>query len=247
MVGIPYNGKNSVAVLKKLEANRLHQPEIKTIPNANDAIPLGDDNATASILLPMSTAPLARYDVLPFDGIAAYFPSYFPLRRATELFERLANELHWKQERAHLFGRTIPLPRLTSWYGSIPYTYSGVVHAPHPMTPVLEQLRLDIEPIANGMNCVLANFYRDGKDSMSWHADDEPVWGSSPTICSVSFGATRRFDLKHRSTGYKVAIELNNGDALVMAGSSQESWLHAIPKTKRPVDRRINLTFRRHF
>jgi alkylated DNA repair dioxygenase AlkB len=114
------------------------------------------------------------------------------------------------------------------------------------MTPALERVQAAIEPVAHSMNCVLANLYRNGNDSMSWHADNERELGPSPTICSVSFGATRRFVLKHKNTGQKVTVDLEHGDVLVMGGMTQERWLHAIPKTSKKVDRRMNLTFRRH-
>ena len=95
-------------------------------------------------------------------------------------------------------------------------------------------------------NSVLANLYRDGRDGMGWHSDDEPELGGQPVIASLSLGATRRFVLKHRhDPERKLAIELPAGSLLVMAGDTQRNYRHALPKTARPIGARINLTFRR--
>ncbi|MGH9060378.1 MAG: alpha-ketoglutarate-dependent dioxygenase AlkB family protein, partial [Acidimicrobiales bacterium] len=170
--------------------------------------------------------------------------------------DALDEQLGWRQERARLFGRTIPLPRLTAWYGDVGYRYSGVDHPPAAWPPVLDELRCLVGTVVPMPNSVLANLYRDGRDSVSWHADDEPELGSHPVIASVSLGATRRFLLRHRagrgqpgqpSAGApeKVAVDLTHGSLLVMAGDCQRCWHHAVPKSSRPVGPRINLTFRR--
>jgi alkylated DNA repair dioxygenase AlkB len=92
---------------------------------------------------------------------------------------------------------------------------------------------------------VLANRYRDGRDAMGWHSDDEPELGPAPVIASVSLGASRRFVLKHRDDpAQKLALELDHGSLLVMAGATQRHYKHALPRTARPVGERINLTFR---
>jgi alkylated DNA repair dioxygenase AlkB len=87
--------------------------------------------------------------------------------------------------------------------------------------------------------------YRDGNDSVSWHSDNEEINGSEPTIASVSLGATRRFDLRHKESGETVRVDLEDGSLLVMSGLSQHCWAHQIAKTKAKVGPRINLTFRR--
>ncbi|MEO8011625.1 MAG: alpha-ketoglutarate-dependent dioxygenase AlkB, partial [Dokdonella sp.] len=95
-------------------------------------------------------------------------------------------------------------------------------------------------------NGVLANRYRDGQDSMGWHSDDERELGEQPLIASLSFGAVRRFRLRHKNSGAKpIAIELESGSLLVMAGATQQNYRHDLPKTARAVGERINLTFRR--
>ena len=185
-------------------------------------------------------------NLLPFDGTVTHRPGYFSEVRSADLFHALVDELAWTQEHARFFGRLVPLPRLTSWHGACAYAYSGVVHPPRAFTPALEATRSAIVDVAPGMNCVLANLYREGCDGMSWHADDEPQWGEKPTICSISFGANRRFVLKHRRTGERVSLDLASGDVLVMSGATQRHWLHAVPKTTVRVGPRINLTFRRN-
>jgi alkylated DNA repair dioxygenase AlkB len=94
-------------------------------------------------------------------------------------------------------------------------------------------------------NSVLLNLYRDGNDSMGWHSDDEPELGQNPVIGSLSLGGKRRFRLRHRSEkNLKHQLELTSGSFLLMQGTTQHYWQHHIPKTKRPVPPRINLTFR---
>jgi alkylated DNA repair dioxygenase AlkB len=143
----------------------------------------------------------------------------------------------------------IDQPRLTAFYGDVqkPYSYSGIV-----MTPVEwnEELLFIKEKIETAINIhftsVLLNFYRDGKDSMGWHADDEKELGENPVIASVSFGETRVFQMKHRKRKdvTKRNIPLTNGSLLLMQGTTQHFWLHQIPKTTKQLSPRINLTFR---
>ena len=97
-----------------------------------------------------------------------------------------------------------------------------------------------------GFNSVLANLYRDGRDRMGWHSDDERELGPRPVIASLSLGACRRFVLRHRrEVSSKLAIELPHGSLLVMRGETQRHYRHALPATAKPVGPRINLTFRR--
>jgi alkylated DNA repair dioxygenase AlkB len=168
---------------------------------------------------------------------------------ATRCFEALRRGLAWSQETIRIAGRDIPLPRLTCWSGDPgrDYTYSGIHHAPSPWTPALARLKARVEAAVGApFNAALANRYRDGRDSVSWHADDEPALGRAPTIASVSLGATRRFVFKPKSGGpARHAVDLAAGSLLVMAGETQSRWLHQAPKTRRPVAERINITFRR--
>jgi len=186
-----------------------------------------------------------RANLLPCDGEAYLYEAFLGPASADRFMGALATELDWRQETAHLFGRDIPLPRLTAWYGDVGYRYSGVTHPPAPWPPALDELRQLVARVVPLPNSALSNLYRNGRDSVSWHADDEPEFGPQPVIASASLGAPRRFVLRHRQTGEQVRVELPHGSLLVMAGDCQHCWQHAIPKTSRAVAPRINLTFRR--
>lgn len=164
-----------------------------------------------------------------------------------KLFQQIHNEADWRQESISLFGRTHDMPRLTCWMGDMPYRYSGLTHPPSPLTPTV----LDVREIAEQLsgtrfNGVLLNLYRDGRDSMGWHADDEASLGPDPVIASLSLGAVRRmrFKPKPHFRAEPFGIDLAAGSLLVMRGPTQANWLHAVSKTSRPVEPRINLTFR---
>ncbi len=187
-------------------------------------------------------------EVLPFDGSAVLHPSFLAPDEADTVLARLREEEPWKIHTITMFGRAVPEPRLSVWHGdeTAAYTYSGSPRPPVPWTPLLADLRDRCGRVAGTtFNGVLANLYRDGADSMGWHADDEPVLGPEPVIASVSLGAERRFDLRHRSTGERVSVLLPHGSLLVMSGRSQACWMHRIARTTRVSSARINLTFRR--
>ncbi len=186
-------------------------------------------------------------NLLSRDGKAVVHHDAIDPRRASELFVVLASSLAWKVHTVFVFGRWVEQPRLTAWYGNedVPYRYSGSELRPHSWTPELVELRELCEQIADArFNSVLANQYRHGNDSVAWHADNEPELGVEPVIASVSLGAERRFDLRHRATGETVQVPLRPGSVLVMSGRTQEHWVHQVAKTRRPVGSRINLTFR---
>ncbi len=172
---------------------------------------------------------------------------YIPHFLAPSLIDTLDQDIRWRQDQISMFGRTSPLPRLTAWYGhsEAVYYYSGIRNDPLPWTPLLNQLRRQAETFtASPFNSVLANRYADGLQYMSWHADDETALGPEPIIASISVGAPRRFLFKHKKDGRKLEIVLSDGSLLVMSGRLQQEWLHALPKTRKPLDLRINLTFR---
>jgi alkylated DNA repair dioxygenase AlkB len=146
-----------------------------------------------------------------------------------------------------MYGKKIPFPRLTAWYGDNekPYSFSGITLQPHSWSPGLLKVKNDIEPKANVVfNSVLLNRYRDGSDSISWHTDAEKELGQNPVIASVNFGAERKFQLKHKDTNERIDIILQHGSLLIMLGELQHYWKHQIPKTKKPLGERVNLTFR---
>jgi alkylated DNA repair dioxygenase AlkB len=166
------------------------------------------------------------------------------------LMERLLASLPLRQETVHVAGRSHPTPRLTSWHGDpgCAYAYSGRVFEPEPWTEELARLRDRLTPLCGvRFNSVLANYYRDGADSMGAHSDDEAELGPSRDdvrIGSVSLGAPRRFVIKHRATGETREWPLGGGSLLLMGGTMQRFYRHRVPKTKRPVGPRLNLTFR---
>ena len=172
----------------------------------------------------------------------------FDPAQAQRWFERLHAEIPWERHRLRLFGREIEAPRLSCWIGDAGarYTYSGTLFTPHAWTPGLHELRdLLFAHSGKSYNSVLCNLYRDGRDSMGWHSDNEPELGDAPVIASLSFGAMRRFLLRHRrDPGRRLALDLPSGSLLVMAGTTQQNYRHALPKTTRKVGARINLTFR---
>ena len=186
---------------------------------------------------------------MPSTEQLQYHPLLFDPQEQSLLMNALQEEIPWKQEHIKLFGKTHPTPRLTAWHGDehCVYKYSGVVNQPFPWTPSLLTIKSRIESLSNGatFNCVLLNFYRDGSDKMGWHSDDEKELGPNPSIASVSFGATRRFDFKHKTEAHnKFSIHLESGSLLLMQGDMQHHWLHQIPTQKRIQEPRINLTFR---
>ena len=134
------------------------------------------------------------------DATIYYAPHFFGPEESDAYFQVLEQHINWQQERIKMFGRELPMPRLTAWYGDRGYTYSGLYNAPQPWTPALQQLKEKVE-LASGhiYNSVLLNLYRSGNDSMGWHADNEPELGEEPAIASLSFGGERRFSLKHRT------------------------------------------------
>ncbi len=185
-------------------------------------------------------------NLLPEDGEVYLIEEALPLTDADQAFTELVDRVDWRQEQASLFGRKIPLPRLTAWYGEHGYSYSGIDHEPAPFTSPLLALKTSIEKLTQvRFNSVLINLYRDGRDSMGWHSDDEPSLGNDPEIASLSLGATRRFHLKHRTADARLSLDLPHGSCLIMRGRCQKAWRHQLPKTKKPIGARINLTFRK--
>jgi len=154
----------------------------------------------------------------------------------------------WAQHLVRVFGREVAQPRLVAWFGEpgATYTYSGLTLEPHPWPVSLIETRAICEELAGiEFNSALANLYRDGTDSVAWHADDEPELGPDPVIASVSLGADRRFDLRHRQSGETIKSVLPAGSVVVMSRGCQQNWLHQVPKQLRVKKPRINLTFRR--
>lgn len=180
--------------------------------------------------------------VLP-DGFTL-LPDLFDPETSTAALEGLIAELDWEQQTFTIYGRTMPMPRLIAMYGPVGYRYSGVVHPPRPMPARLDAIRRDVEKASGRrFNSVLANLYRDGRDSVGWHRDSDYAHGGQPDIASVSFGATRRFELRDRA-GARASVDLESGSLLLMTGDAVARWWHRLAKTTATVGPRVNLTFR---
>ena len=187
------------------------------------------------------------------DGLLHYFPQWLSPTSAQRYFRHLEKFCAWQQSTIHIAGREVAIPRLNAWYGEpgAHYRYSGRDFQPLPWTNALRGLRAQLHQqlqsyqILASFNSALVNYYRDGNDSVAWHADNEAELGPNPIIASISLGASRRFLLKHRRSGDKVRLELAPGSLLLMMPPLQQYWVHCLPKTKVPVQARINVTFRR--
>lgn len=184
---------------------------------------------------------------LPVD-LMDYRPGFFNRNESADLMEALKQTINWQQETIQMYGKLLTTPRLTAWYGDNhkTYAFSGKKFDPHPWTPELLSIKQRVdEAVGIAFNSVLLNDYRNGNDSVAWHADDEPELGLNPTIASVSFGQVRRFDVRHKlDHKLKYSVELQNGSLLIMKGDLQHHWEHQVPKSTRALKERINLTFR---
>lgn len=186
---------------------------------------------------------------LPLTGAALQFDrQWLPQARADALLDAVHSAIDWEVHRVRLFGRLVDSPRLSSWIGDADasYVYSGSRFEPRPWPDSLSALRDELAAVAGlRFNSVLANLYRDGRDAMGWHSDDEAELGPQPVIASISLGASRRFVFKHRhEPARKLALDLPHGSLLLMRGDTQRNYRHALPRTKKAVGARINLTFR---
>jgi alkylated DNA repair dioxygenase AlkB len=188
-------------------------------------------------------------NLLPEKGEVYYYPSFFNSPQSDDFFGKLVNEIQWKQEPIWMFGKKVMQPRLTALYGnpSVPYGYSGIKMQPFPWTDFLSQIKEAIEQVADtDFTHVLLNYYRDGKDSMGWHRDNEAELGKNPIIGSVSFGYPRRFQFRlYEEKCKKKEVLLEHGSFLLMSGATQHYWEHQIPKSQKVQGARINLTFRK--
>jgi len=184
------------------------------------------------------------------DGDARLIPVFLARPSAEACCAELLDRVDWRVYSVRIGGRQVVSPRLSAWYGDpgARYRYSGLTLEPRPWLPLLLELKARVEAVCGApFNSALLNLYRDGDDSMGWHSDDEPELGERPVIASLSLGATRRFRLRHRERGdlEPVALDLESGSLLIMGGDTQRFWKHQLPKTRRVVGPRVNLTFRR--
>ncbi|MBC8757519.1 alpha-ketoglutarate-dependent dioxygenase AlkB [Kordia sp. YSTF-M3] len=182
------------------------------------------------------------------DADITYYPNFISHTEASAIFETLKEETPWQQDDIKVFGKVYAQPRLTALYGTNQksYKYSNIEMIPHPLTTTLANLKQLVDETCHAdFTTLLLNYYRDGKDSNGWHADNEKELGNNPIIASLSFGQERFFHLKHRTDKtLKHKLLLQHGSLLLMKGETQHRWLHQIPKTAKEIQGRINITFR---
>lgn len=189
-----------------------------------------------------------QHFILP-NAELIYVPGFFSNQQADIYFKTIKDQTNWQHDDITVFGKTYKQPRLTALFGNTnqTYSYSNITMHPEPFTSTLLDIKTKVESFSKEkFNTLLINLYRDGNDSNGWHADNEKELGINPVIASVSFGEERPFHFKHRSLkNERHKLNLEHGSLLIMKGEMQHYWLHQIAKTKRPIQPRINLTFRK--
>ena len=192
-----------------------------------------------------------RLETIPLPDAEMHYLSELDLGRDQDsVLHQLIAEVPWRQENILVWGKMYRQPRLVAWYGDkgSNYTYSGITLRPLPWTDLLLDIRRRVETATSAeFNSVLLNYYRDNRDSMGFHSDDEAELGQNPTIVSLSLGEERTLVLKHRTNklAKPVRLRLESGSLLLMKGETQRYWKHGIAKETRRCGPRINLTFRR--
>ena len=186
-------------------------------------------------------------NLLPVDGIVDYYGQVLEPAEATYYLDRLLQQIEWRNDEAVIFGRHIITKRKVAWYGDSDYNYaySNIIRQALTWTEDLLVLKEVVERVTGATyNSCLLNLYHDGDEGMAWHSDDEKELAPQGAIASLSFGAERRFLLRHRISKEQVEVLLAAGSLLVMRGATQSNWLHSLPKMKKVRTPRVNLTFR---
>ena len=186
-------------------------------------------------------------NILPQDGIALYFEKVVKDKQLELFYAALFNNIQWENERVIMFGKEIITKRKVAFFSdpSISYRYASKTKIGMPWTSTLITIKNIVESITKeSYNACLLNLYHNGEESMGWHSDNEKEIIANSSIASLSLGATRKFSFKHKISKETVSIELENGSLLEMKGSVQTHWWHALIKSKKVTDARINLTFR---
>ncbi len=190
---------------------------------------------------------ISRPNILPQDGIALYYDKIIGDEQVKQLYDALFNNIHWENERVIMFGKEIITKRKVAFFSdpSISYRYASKTKIGLPWTSTLITIKNRIESITKeSYNACLLNLYHNGEESMGWHSDNEKEIITNSSIASLSLGANRKFSFKHKLSKETVSIELEDGSLLEMKGSVQAHWWHALLKSKKVTDARINLTFR---
>lgn len=188
-----------------------------------------------------------KQNILPYDGEVLYYGQILTPEKANHYLQVLLDTITWKNDEAVIFGKHIITKRKVAWYGDgdYSYTYSNTTKQALSWTIELLELKALVEKLTDTkFNSCLLNLYHDGNEGMAWHSDDEKSLGKDTTIASLSFGAARKFSLKHRQSKYTTSVILESGSLLAMQGTTQTHWLHALPKSMKVKLPRVNLTFR---
>ncbi len=192
-------------------------------------------------IIPVALSPEAGSSEIYF------WPNWLSPHQADELLKTAIEKTVWRQDHISIAGKTIPIPRLQNWFGdpNTSYTYSRIRLQAVAFPAWMESLRLDVEErTQQKFNRALVNYYRDGQDSVDWHADDEAALGPAPIIASLSLGVERQFQLRHNRTKERLTINLPHGSLLLMGAGIQAHWQHRIAKVKNLQAPRVNFTFR---
>ncbi|SOD13966.1 alpha-ketoglutarate-dependent dioxygenase AlkB family protein [Pedobacter xixiisoli] len=180
--------------------------------------------------------------------LLVYLPGLFKAEEGYQIMNRLVSETPWTQKVVRMYDKQVITPRLSAWYADAEtYDYTSLrKSAPNLWTPALLKIKAMVEPIAEvSFNSVLLNYYRDGRDSVAWHSDNETALGSHPTIASVTFGQVRSFDIRKKAEHQETySVRLEHCSLLLMKGDLQSKWEHRIAKATKPMKPRLNLTFR---
>ncbi|MFA5630800.1 MAG: alpha-ketoglutarate-dependent dioxygenase AlkB [Porticoccaceae bacterium] len=192
---------------------------------------------------------VSEREIFPLlDGELHFWQQFLLPAESAALFDRLIQETPWEQSMIRIAGRPIPTPRLNAWYGDrgADYGYSGVSLRTLPWTQALAQLRTRVEhATGHSFNSALVNLYRNERDSVDWHSDNEAELGPKPVVASLSLGETRCFELRRRDNHRdKRKLALADGALLLMAGDIQRHWQHRVGKERYACGARINITFR---
>jgi alkylated DNA repair dioxygenase AlkB len=185
--------------------------------------------------------------IIEQDGLVLYHENVISDEQIKLFYEELLNNINWENERVVMFGKEIITKRKVAFYSdeSIVYTYAGKTKIGLPWKDPLIILKNIVESLTKQTyNACLLNLYHNGEESMGWHSDNEKEIVANSSIASLSIGASRKFSFKHKVTKETISIQLENGSLLEMKGTIQSHWLHALPKSKKITEPRINLTFR---
>jgi alkylated DNA repair dioxygenase AlkB len=153
----------------------------------------------------------------------------------------------FERPQIEVYGKLHPIPRQQVWFADedCGYRYASLFISPTPwpalLTKLRQRLQVELGLVFNG---VLVNYYADGQDTVGWHSDDEAEIRRPSSIASISLGATRDFQIRHKRSQETFTLALVSGDLLIMQPGMQQTWQHAVPRRAKVNAPRINLTFR---